>query len=396
MKFDLAIVGAGVLGSFAALEALKSGKRVLLLDAGLKARGATVRNFGQLVPSGMALGPWRALGIRSLSIYRQLQPMVEGALWQQGSTYIASTPEEAALLEEMHAIDRAQDYRSQLLSVEQCLEKMPALRMEYCHGGLHYPEEMSAESGQLMPRLWSLLSANPELTLRAGTLVREIRERGGITDILTSNNEVLHADQVLICCGHQLNQLYPAITQNAQMKLCKLQMLRSEPVIGTRLPGNLLTGLSIRRYEAFHSCPSYEKLPQPLLDPRYGELGIHMLFRQSADGSIIIGDSHEYFPANDVTSIDYEVREDINQLMLEEARNILKLPRWTMARCWNGYYSQDMSEQKVLMRSVSEKIHLVTGIGGKGMTTGPALVQSAVQQLLRGEALTLPDVHSHA
>ncbi|WOX04985.1 TIGR03364 family FAD-dependent oxidoreductase [Microbulbifer pacificus] len=396
MKFDLAIVGAGVLGSFAALEALRKGKRVLLLDAGVIARGATVRNFGQLVPSGMALGPWRELGIRSLSIYRQLQPMVGGAIWQQGSTYIASTPEEAMLLEEMHAIDCAHNYRSQLLTPNQCMEKMPALRAEYCHGGLYYPDEMSAESGQLMPRLWSLLSANPALTLRPGTLVRDIRERDGSVEILTSSNESLRADQALICCGHLLNQLYPDITQHDQMKLCKLQMLRSESVPGIRLPGNLLTGLSIRRYEAFHSCPSYPVLPQPVLDPRYGEFGIHMLFRQSADGSIIIGDSHEYFPANDVTSIDYEVREDINQLMLEEARNILKLPHWRMTSCWNGYYSQDMSGQKVLLRSVSEKIHLVTGIGGKGMTTGPALMQNVVQQLLRGEALTLPREHSYA
>lgn len=395
MKFDLAIVGAGVLGSFAALEALRNGKRVLLLDAGLRARGATVRNFGQLVPSGMALGPWRELGIRSLSIYRQLQPMVEGAIWQQGSTYIASTPEEATLLEEMHAIDCERNYRSHLLTPSQCLEKMPALRAEYCHGGLHYPEEMSAESGQLMPRLWSLLSANPALTLRSGTLVRDIRECDGNIEILTNSNESLRADQALVCCGHLLNQLFPDITQNDQMKLCKLQMLRSEPMIGTRLPGNLLTGLSIRRYEAFHSCPSYRNLPQPILDPRYGALGIHMLFRQSADGSIIIGDSHEYFPSNDVASIDYEVREDINQLMLEEARNILKLPHWRMARCWNGYYSQDMSEQKVLMRSISENIHLVTGIGGKGMTTGPALMQSAVQQLLRREPLALPGEFTH-
>lgn len=394
MKFDIAIVGAGVLGSFAALEALNAGKKVLLIEAGQKARGATVRNFGQLVASGMALGRWRDLGIRSLAIYRQLRPLVDDAIWQQGSTYIASTVEEAALLEEMHWINQEQGYPSTLMTPAQCVEKFPALRSKYCHGGLYYPEEMSAESGQLMPRLWSILSANPALTLKSGVLVREASEVNGGTQIVTSGNEKFLADKVLICCGHLLSQLYPQVTQSPDMELCKLQMLRTEPYSGVTIPGNLLTGLTIRRYEAFHSCPSFRKLPEPLQAPGYSEFGIHMLFRQSADGSIIIGDSHEYFPSQDVHSIDYEVREDINLLMMEEARNILKLPHWRVARSWNGYYSQDMTENKVLLRSISENIHLATGIGGKGMTTGPALMQDAVRQLLRGESLE--DLYEHS
>ncbi|WP_160154252.1 TIGR03364 family FAD-dependent oxidoreductase [Microbulbifer sp. ALW1] len=397
MKFDIAIVGAGVLGSFAALEALEAGKKVLLIEAGQTARGATVRNFGQLVASGMALGKWRDLGIRSLAIYKKLQPLVEGAIWQQGSTYIASTAEEATLLEEMYLINRAQGYPSKLLTPAQCQERFPGLRADYCHGGLYYPEEMSAESGQLMPRLWSLLSANPSLALKNVTLVREIKETGGGTEIITSGNEKYLADRVLICCGHQLSQLYPQVTQTPDMKLCKLQMLRTEPYPGTRLPGNLLTGLTIRRYEAFQSCPSFQNLPQSTVDPRCAELGIHMLFRQSEDGSIIIGDSHEYFDSRDVHSIDYEVREDINQLMLDEAKNIFALPHWHISRSWNGYYSQDMSANKVLLRSISDNIHLATGIGGKGMTTGPALMQDVVQQILRGDALEgLEALHAHS
>ena len=381
MQFDLAIVGAGVLGSFAAYRALQSGKKVLLLDAGERARGATVRNFGQIVPSGMALDTWRPLGIRALEIYRELEPLAEGALWQQGSTYIASSPEEAGILEQMHEIDRETGYPSQLLTSVQCRERIPALQPDYCHGGLYYPGEMSAESGKLMPRLWQLLDSDGNLTLRPATAVAEVEDGPGGATLTTTRGERFSARQLVVCCGHLLNRLYPALLQTGSMQISKLQMLRTAPLAELHVPGNLLTGLTIRRYDAFKSCPGYSSLPDNGMDPRFREFGIHLLFRQSNDGSLILGDSHEYFSPHSVDSLDYEIRQDINDLMLGEARRILKLPHWDIARAWNGFYSQE-NQRGLLLKSASEHVHLVTGIGGKGMTTGPALMERVVDAVL--------------
>ncbi|MFC6632677.1 TIGR03364 family FAD-dependent oxidoreductase [Microbulbifer taiwanensis] len=386
MKFDLAIVGAGVLGSFAALRALHSGKKVLLLEAGERARGATVRNFGQIIPSGMAPGTWRGLGLRSLEIYRSLEPKMDGALWQQGSLYIASSPEEATLLEEMQDINRDTGVESELLTPAQCLARIPALQPGYCCGGLFYPREMSAESGLLMPRLWQLLAADPNLTLKPATAVAGVEESGDGATVTTAVGERFSCRQVLVCCGHLLNRLFPQHLQIDTVQISKLQMLRTEPLKPVKIPGNLLTGLSIRRYDAFKSCPSYRSLPDSGLDPRYGELGIHMLFRQSADGSLIVGDSHEYFSAQGVDSLDYEIRQDINDLMLAEAQRILALPQWKITRAWNGFYSQE-NQRGVLLKSISPAVHLATGIGGKGMSTGPALMERAVDSLLAGRPL---------
>ena len=75
-NYDLIIVGAGTLGTFHAYHAAKRGKRVLLLEKDSRPVGSTVRNFGQVVPSGLA-GRWFDYGRRSLEIYREIQAQTD-------------------------------------------------------------------------------------------------------------------------------------------------------------------------------------------------------------------------------------------------------------------------------------------------------------------------------
>src|SRR5690242_2481761 len=56
--FDVAVIGAGVLGTFHAYFACKKGLRTVLIERGGLPGEASVRNFGILFPSGMTAGPW--------------------------------------------------------------------------------------------------------------------------------------------------------------------------------------------------------------------------------------------------------------------------------------------------------------------------------------------------
>ncbi|GAB2899331.1 TIGR03364 family FAD-dependent oxidoreductase [Microbulbifer echini] len=386
MKFDIAIVGAGVLGSFAAYHALKSGKKVLLIDASTKSHGATVRNFGQIVPSGMNLNLWRNLGRRSLELYGELTSLMPDALKQQGSLYVASCAEETSILEEMHEINCETDYTSKLLTPTQCRKRIAPLAQGYCHGGLLYPQEMSSESTLMMKYFWKHLDDEANLHFKKATPVIAVEEVHSGIGVRCSTGEIHLSERALICCGHQLSHLFPHLLQTKKMQLSKLQMLRTQPFEKIKVPGNLLTALTIRRYEAFKSCPNYKNLPKPQIDPDYKKLGIHLLFRQSADGSLIIGDSHEYFSALDSGTLDYEIRQEINTLIMAEAKRILNLPHYNIARAWNGYYSQE-NNRGIFLKSAAEHIHLVTGIGGKGMTTGPALMERVVKNIFEENPL---------
>ena len=71
-KYDLIVIGGGVLGVFSAYHALRMGRSVALIERNNRSRGATVRNFGQIVPSGLSM-KWRKYGRKSLEVYQELQ-----------------------------------------------------------------------------------------------------------------------------------------------------------------------------------------------------------------------------------------------------------------------------------------------------------------------------------
>ncbi len=122
-KFDLLVVGGGILGTFHAYHALKKNLKVALLEKNSLPQGATVRNFGQVVPSGMDL-TWQNFGRESLSIYQELHSQADLTIRQNGSVYIASNDEELQLIEELYEINRNNDYESVLLSKSDCIKNM--------------------------------------------------------------------------------------------------------------------------------------------------------------------------------------------------------------------------------------------------------------------------------
>lgn len=91
----------------------------MLLERNLKPIGATIQNFGQVVPSGFGAN-WQRYGRESLVIYKAIQEEFDITVRQNGSLYIASDEEEQCLLEELLAINKINDYSSQLLSQKNC------------------------------------------------------------------------------------------------------------------------------------------------------------------------------------------------------------------------------------------------------------------------------------
>ena len=59
-RFDLAVVGAGILGLAHALAAVRRGLSVVVIDRDAQANGASVRNFGFVTVTGQRAGAhWR-------------------------------------------------------------------------------------------------------------------------------------------------------------------------------------------------------------------------------------------------------------------------------------------------------------------------------------------------
>lgn len=377
--FDLIIVGAGVLGTFHAYHAAQRGQRVLLLEKDNRPVGSTVQNFGQVVPSGLA-GRWFDYGRRSLEIYREIQAQTDITVRQNGSVYLASDEDEWTLANELFDRRRGEDYPCELLSASQTLARFPHLRPDYVQGALFFPDEMSVEPDQLIHRLIRFIVEKYGVTYLPNATVIDCQSAMGRAGVSLAGDDYYEATRVLICSGYEFRLLYPQLFAQSGLVVSKLQMMQTIPMPKVQLPGNILTGLTIRRYESFAECPSYARIDNAATDlpGRLQELkkwGIHLLFKQALDGSIIVGDSHEYAPAGQVNDLGFEIKEAVNALMLEEARRIVNFPVDRIARTWAGYYAQTSDE--IFEHDVDDHIRIVTGIGGKGMSSSAGYAEQA-------------------
>ena len=379
---DLLVIGGGVLGAFHAFHALQRGLRVTMLERNSEPLGATVRNFGQVVPSGMD-PHWQQLGRRSLQIYQALQSEADLSIRQQGSIYIASDECELALLEELADINRQNDYRSELLSAKQCCERYPGLRTDYCKGGLFFPDELSLNPREMIHRLHRLLKANADYHCCFSAGVKELSEVGseGVVAV-TESDQRYYAKRAILCGGCDFRSLFPDVFLRSGLVTVQLQMTRLKPNTAQRLPGNILTGLTIRRYESFSFCPSWQSVQSQNDGEDFAKKwGIHILFKQEVDGGMILGDSHEYAKLGEEANLDFGLQQDITDFFIREGRKIFDLPHWEIDTSWMGRYSQTSDPSGIFKETIGDRIHIVTGIGGKGMTASPGFAENHLGEI---------------
>lgn len=369
--FDIAVVGAGVLGTFHAYHALKAGKRVLVVEKDKRPQEATVRNFGQAVASGLPVGEWNRYGREATAIYKEIQEEYAIGIRNNGSFYIASSAGEMAVLEEMQQRFAADDYESTVLTASSVLAKYPSLKSDYVKGALFFPTEVSAEPEIMIHRLQEYLRLKypGQVSFCYHTPVLDIAVNGDKVVLQVAGKTTYSAEHAIVCNGRDIKLLFPEVFAASGLVVSKLNMMATYPQPEIQLPGNILTGLSIRRYESFQSCDAYRLLQKEDIDPELQQWGIHILFKQRLDGSIIIGDSHEYARATDQDDLSIYYNEmHINELMIAEAKKIIQLNNWSMAQYWCGFYIQH-NELDIFEHTIDQRIHIATGIGGKGMTT---------------------------
>ncbi|MCK0161002.1 TIGR03364 family FAD-dependent oxidoreductase [Allomuricauda sp. F6463D] len=366
-KYDAVIIGAGILGTFHAYHALELGLKVCLVEKDAYPKGATTQNFGQVVPSGMNT-KWQKFGRESLSIYKEIQTQFDISIRQNGSVYLASNEEEEQLLIELRAINSGNDYASKMLTKKECLAQYPGLRKDYVVSGLFFPEEVTVEPRIMIHKLQEYLVAHKGLEIKYDFPVVSCERNGEWVSVQNTKNETVFGSKAIICNGSDFKNLYPEMFASSDLEVSKLQMMQTKPQENYKLKGSILTGWSIRRYEAFHECSSFAKIKtnEPL-ESLQKKWGVHILFKQAVDGSIILGDSHQYADADKVEGLGYDLDMDIDNFMINEAKKIIDLPNYQIQKRWYGMYSQ-CKNNDIFQKTIDDNIHIVTGIGGKGMT----------------------------
>jgi len=367
-KIDCIVVGGGAIGTFHALALLRMGKTVVQFERNSKPYNSTVQNFGQVVASGMKRGFWQEMGFRSTEIYKELNKHLNLGIRENGSLYVASSEMELQVLSETAQYFESINYNCQLLTKAETIAKQPSLQTNYVFGGLFFPTEVTAEPRVTIYKIQELLCQSNNYKLLTNTFVKDVEETSHGVNVTDAFNNQYLAEKVFVCTGFEYRALFPQLFLTSNLMQVKLNMLLTYPMPEVKLPGSLLTGLTIRRYDGFKDAPSYKLLNPEEVDKPLRDYGVHILFKQALDGSIIIGDSHEYADAGNEESLDFFNDNAINDLMLNEAKRILNLPNWAIRYQWNGYYAQHKTEE-VFTKTIGNNIHICCAIGGKGMTT---------------------------
>ena len=378
--FDVAVVGAGVLGAFHAFFACRRGLRTLLAERTDGPRAASARNFGMIVPSGTAPGDWHRRALESAAVYREVLPRLGVTFNDHGTQYLATTAGERHVLEEFAELGPARGYRCTLLDADASARLNPAVDPATCLGSLHFPDDLRFEPRAFFRAFLPWLQKEWGCTYLPGTVVDRAVFEGGVGGagcaLTTASGDEYRARHVFLCTGSETRALLPRAFAGTGLVHCKLQMMRLAAPGDVRLTTALASGLTLRRYPSFGLCPSRDRLREEAMDPEFERRGIHVLIAQDDDGRLVVGDSHEYAPGDFDDTLDARTEE----LILAEARRLVRLPRWEVVERWHGVYSQHPGRD-LCAETVLDRLHLVTGIGGKGMTTGPALAREAVERL---------------
>jgi len=106
-RFDLAVIGAGILGLSCALAAARRGLKVIVIERGARALGASVRNFGLVTITGQDRdGVWPRAR-RSREVWSAVAARAGIPIVNRGQWISAQRPEAAAVLDAFLRTDMA-------------------------------------------------------------------------------------------------------------------------------------------------------------------------------------------------------------------------------------------------------------------------------------------------
>ena len=368
-RYDVAVVGAGIVGLASALAAARRGCKVIVVDRDAQANGASVRNFGFVTVSGQESGDMWSRARRSREVWSEVAEAAGIPICHRGLWMIVRRPESVAVLEAFMNTDMSEGCA--VLSPAEARRRCPQLVGPDTRAVLESTVELRVESREAIPRLASWLEAAHGVTFMRSTSVTAV----DVPVVRTSRGES-RADRVVVCPGDDFNALYPERLAAYPLTRCKLQMRRlADP--GFRLPGALMSDLGLARYLGYADLAAAAPLKARLAEeqPEHLKHGIHLIVVQSADGSLIVGDSHHYADTPDPFA-----HEEVDALILSEFNAALGIEPPPVTEHWIGTYASSI-EEPVLIDSPAESVRLAIVTCGAGASTGFALGEELINSL---------------
>jgi FAD dependent oxidoreductase TIGR03364 len=368
--FDLVVAGAGIVGLAHALVACRRGWRVAVVERDHRCVGASIRNFGFVTVTGQRAGDTWRRAMRSRDIWAEVCGPAGIRVEHQGLWVLARRPAAAEVLRAFAGTAMGQ--ACTLHDADEAARHAPWLRTDGAVAALYSPHELRVESRQAIPRLADWLARSARVSFLFGESVLGVDG----SQVVTSRRR-LHADRVVLCPGTELTGVAAPWLADVGLRLTRLQMLRVRPQPAVSLPAALMADLSLVRYAGYAALPQAEALRRQLAAEEGASLahGIHLIAVQSADGTLVVGDSH-----HDDDSPEPFASEDVDGLILRHLKQALRVDACEVVERWTGVYPVGHAADALVV-APSERCRVVLVTSGTGASTAFGLAEDVLSGL---------------
>jgi FAD dependent oxidoreductase TIGR03364 len=365
------VVGAGILGTLHAREALRRGWSVVHFDAEAEPHDATVRSPGALSPSWAVDGLELALSVESRRLWDDLAGEIPDLhLRPTGSIVVSLTDAESELLR--YALDAggATLRGWELLDSAAVLAHNPGLGPQV-RAGLWSPLDATLEPRTMLPTLRAHLLGSGAYEFHGGWEVHEF-DANSVTD---TTGRVTRGDLVVLCLGSRAALVSSMLSSPNLLRRSRLQMLQTEPV-----------DLPLRTMVAdVHTLARHNLLPPSMIetlspaDPRLGNYDLRFSCLQRTNGALVLGEAREC-----EEPFDFDLAERPAAALLSRLSAMTSRPPPTVVRRWSGVLHECIDGRLWHREDLDESVVAITGADQRGITLAPLIARDTFDWVLEG------------
>ena len=364
-RFDVCVVGAGVVGLNAALQLQRRGQTVAVIDRDHPGAGSSGLSVGvvgsqRIVPLEIELRAW---SLRFLAGLEQFGLEVN----RIGYLRLGRSAEAIAAFEESVALQRAAGCEAEVVDAARLQSLVPHLRCDDLAGGLYGPDNGFVDGHQYCSVLAErLLAAGGRVLARHRLLGAERPGSGGHR--LVTDADAIDCDAVVIAAGAWSGQV-------AGMLGVTIEIVPTRHVAA-------IVGLG---------APLPYRMPM-VMDyvPGFGGTGLN--FRHERPGQLVTelhtGALTPVDPDGYARIVDVDELEPLAALLLDRLPTLRDA---TLGRAWSGLYPDTPGGQPVVGPLDREgTIIAAAGVGGYGIQLSPAIGALAADWVIDRSPTTIP------
>ena len=348
-SYDVAIVGAGIVGAACADELARRGMRVAIIDRDVVGGGATAAGMGHVVVMDDSDAQF-ALTRYSQKLWQRLRPeLPEDVEYEQcGTIWVAADEEEMAEVQRKHEFYGVREVPAEVLNARELKELEPNLR-DGLAGGLLVPEDVVVYP-PCAARFLVERARKRGAELKLGVSVTKL----GSGRVQCGDGTEIRAEKIVNAAGARAGLLTDGVA---------IKHRKGHLVITDRYPGFLRHQLVELGYlKSAHSVTS-------------DSVAFNVQPRRT--GQILIGSSRQYGAEHK------EVDHAMLTRMLHRAQEYMPgLGAMSAVRTWTGFRAATPDKLPLIGPWPGDKaLYLATGHEGLGITTSLATARILADQI---------------